>query len=450
MRRTLIVGATAPLLLALIVGLAVQAPLLRAQTAQQPSGQNSFDAEIVANALQLLEEGRQAFRFDTFGDEVFWGGQLRLHEAIAGAAHGGVGPGVSPKTALAVGLKVDSQALPVSLVEQIKAGKVNMDDPATTLALLKLNAVVGVTGFFDRADRITSLGIQCALCHSTVDDSVAPGIGRRLDGWASRDLDIGAVMALAPNLKPIADLLGTDEATVRKVAKSWGPGKFDARLLLDGKAFRPDGRPAAVLMQPAFGLSGVNYNASTGGWGTTNYWNALVANLLMRGQGTFYDPRLKDTTHWPVAARAGFNDKRDRVDRITPRLAALHFYQLSIPAPKPPTGSFDAAAAKRGEALFNEKAGCATCHVPPLFTEPGMNWHTPEEIGIDAFEAERAPIRGYRTAPLRGLWSHQKGGFYHDGRFATLLDVVQHYDAFFNLRLTAAEKSDLIEYLKSL
>jgi hypothetical protein len=443
------VGATAILLLTLLVGLAVKAPSLRAQTAQQPSGQNPFDTEVVASAMRLLDEGRQAFRFDTFGDEAFWGGQLRLHEAIAGAALGGVGSGVSPKTALAVGLKVDSQALPAALVEQIKAGQVNLDDPATTLALLKLNAVLGVTGFFDAAGKLTTFGIQCALCHSTVDDSFAPGIGRRLDGWANRDLNVGAIIALAPNLKPITDLLGVDDATARTVLNSWGPGKFDARLLLDGKAFRPDGRTAAVLIQPAYDLSGVNFN-TTAGWGTINYWNALVANLLMQGKGSFFDPRLRDATHWPVAAKAGFGDKRDAEDRITPKLGALQFYQFAIPAPKAPAGSFDAAAAKRGEGVFNGKAACARCHIPPLYSEPGQNLHSPEEMGIDDFEANRAPERGYRTTPLRGLWSHQKGGFFHDGRFATLLDVINHYDGVFKLALTPAEKNDLVEFLKSL
>jgi hypothetical protein len=283
-----------------------------------------------------------------------------------------------------------------------------------------------------------------------VDDSFAPGVGRRLDGWANRDLNVGAIIALSPNLKPIEDLLGADTATVREVLNSWGPGKFDARLLLDGKAFRPDGRTAATLIQPSFNLSGVNYNTSTAGWGTTNYWNALVANLLMQGKGTFFDPRLADATHVPVAARAGFDDKQDAVDRITPKLAALQFYQCSIPAPKAPAGSFDAAAAKRGEALFSGKARCGECHVAPLFTDAGRNYHTPEEIGIDDFEAERAPQRGYRTTPLRGLWTHQKGGFFHDGRFATLLDVVNHFDSFLNLSLTPGEKQDVVEYLKSL
>jgi hypothetical protein len=397
----------------------------------------------------MVREGRRIFRFDTFGDEEFWGDTLRLHSAIAGEALGGVGPGVSPRTALAVGLKVDAQSLPPSLVEQLKRGQVDLDSPATTLALLKLHAVVGVTGFFDPRGRIASLGIQCAFCHSTVDDSLAPGIGRRLDGWANRDLNVGAIVGLSPNLKPVADLLGVDEATVRTVLSSWGPGKFDAELFLDGKAFQPDGRSAATLIPPAFGLAGVNLHTWTG-YGSVTYWNAFVANLEMHGKGTFYDPRLDDAVQFPVAARAGFGNVRNDPDLITPKLAPLHLYQLAIPAPAPRKGSFDRQAATRGRAVFNGPGRCASCHVPPLFTEPGWNMHTPEEIGIDAFQAERAPDRRYRTAPLKGLWTHTKGGFFHDGRFATLGDVVNHYDGFLGLGLSDGQKHDLIEYLKSL
>lgn len=408
-----------------------------------------FDEAIAAYAAASLEEGRHTFRFDTFGSEEFWGGALGLHEAIAGEGRGGVGPGLSPSAALGLGLKVDVQALPAKLTGQLKRGEVNLDDPAVTLALLQLNAVVGVTGFFDEEGQIEALGIQCALCHSTVDDSFAAGIGNRLDGWANRDLDVGRIVALAPNLMPFAVLLGVDEATVRTVLQSWGPGKFDAELILDGKAFQPDGESAATLLPPAFGLAGVNLHTWTG-WGSVTHWNAFVANLEMHGQGTFYDPRLNDAAKFPIAAREGFGDVRNTPDLITPKLAALHLYQLSIPAPKPPTGSFDAEAATRGEALFSGQARCSQCHVPPLYTEPGWNMHTPAEIGIDAFQADRSPDGRYRTAPLKGLWTHTKGGFYHDGRFATLLDVVNHYDAFFGLALNDSQKDDLVEFLKSL
>jgi len=407
--------------------------------------------DVWQNAAEQLAHGRNTFRFDTFGDEDFWGGALRLHEAVAGAANGGVGPGLSPKAALGLGLKVDVRALPPQLVQALRAGKVNLDDPAVTLALLKRNAVVGVRAFTDRAGNVQSIGITCALCHSTVDNSFAPGIGARLDGWANRDLNVGEIIAFAPSVAPFAQLLGVDEATVRTVLKSWGPGKFDAELLLDGKAFRPDGKSAATLLPPAFGLAGVNLHTWTG-WGSVTHWNAFVAVLEMQGKGTLYDPRLEDASKFPIAAANDFGNTRREPDLVTPKLGALQFYQLAIAAPEPPRGSFDARAAERGKALFaaDGKAHCATCHVPPLYTEPGFNLHKPEEVGIDAFQAQRGPEDGYRTSPLRGLWTHTKGGFYHDGRFATLRAVVDHYDSFQGLGLSDSEKRELVEYLKSL
>jgi hypothetical protein len=428
----------------------------QAQRPDDPSnGQNEkgYDQQIGDNAQRMMEQGKQIFRYDTFGSEEFWGGKLRLHEAIAGAKLGGIGSGVSPKTALALGLKVDAEALPAELVAQIKAGKVDLDDPATTVALLKLKAVVGVTGFFNSTGQLTSLGIQCAMCHSTVDDSFAPGIGKRLDGWGNRDLNVGAIVASAPNLKPFSDLLGVNEETVRGVLNSWGPGRYDAELNMDGKVKGPNGKSAATMMPSAFGLAGVNQHTWTGGWGTVTYWNAYVANTQMYGQGTFYDQRLENAEQYPVAAKAGWGHKRDQKDLITAKLPALHFYQLAMPAPKAPAGSYDAVAAQRGQALFTGKAKCSTCHVPPIFTEPGNNLHKAEDIGIDNFQANRGPARQYVTTPLRALFDTKKihkGGFYHDGRFPTLLDVVNHYNGFKKLSLTEQEKKDLVEYLKSL
>ncbi len=409
-----------------------------------------FDAEIARYSQQMLEEGRKTFRFDTFGSEAFWGDALGLHKAIAGQKNGGVGPGVSPKTALSVGLKVDADALPDALKKQLKAGKVNLDDPATTIALLKLNAVVGVTAFAD-ASGVKSMGIQCALCHSTVDDSMGAGIGKRLDGWPNRDLNVGAIVSMAPNLKPFTDMLGVDEAMVKKVLASWGPGRYDALLDKDGKALRPDGKQAGTLIPPAFGLAGVNLHTWTG-FGSVPYWNAYVAVTEMHGSGAFFDARLANKGQYPVSAKTGSNNMtaRGEADKVTLKLAALHIYQLAIPAPKAPTGSYDVAAAGRGQTVFAGKAGCARCHVPPLFTEPGHNVHAPAEVGVDSFQADRSPTKMYRTAPLAGLWSHQKGGFYHDGRFATLGDVVNHYDKLFKLALTKEEMHDLVEYLKSI
>jgi hypothetical protein len=433
-----------------LVVFAVKYPQAAAAEKGNDQGKSTArDEAIQREAARQITQGRHTFRYDTFGDQAYWGNDLKLHQALAGAKLGGVGPGVSPKTALAVGLKVDVDALPPSLVQQLKAGQVNLDDPATTMALLKLKAVLGVTGFFNAQGNLRSVGIQCALCHSTVDNSLAPGIGHRLDGWANRDLNVGAIVALAPDLKGPADLLGVDQQTVRAVLNSWGPGKFDAELFMDGKPFRPDGKSAAVLIPPAFGLSGVNLHTWTG-WGSVTHWNAFVANLEMHGRGTFFDPRLNDAAQFPVASKAGFGNVRNDPDLVTSRLAALHFYQLAIPAPQPPVGSFDQEAAARGKETFNGKGKCSTCHVPPIFTEPGWNLHTAAEIGVDDFQANRAPDKRYRTSPLNGLWTHTRGGFYHDGRFATLKDVVDHYDGFLALGLTDGEKKDVVEYLKSL
>ena len=441
--------------LVLFTGLAIglyqliETQKVSAQNQKKEASSPGFDAEVRNNSERMMVEGQQTFRFDTFGSEAFWGDALQLHKAIAGEKNGGVGSGVSPKTALSVGLKVDVNALPDSLKQQLKEGKMDLDDPATTLALLKLNAVLGVKGIFDKNGALQSVGLQCAFCHSTVDDSLAQGIGNRLDGWANRDLNVGAIVALAPTLKPFTDLLGVDDATVKKVLNSWGPGCFDAELDKDGKAFRPDGKRACTLIPPAFGLAGVNLHTWTG-FGSVTYWNAYVAATEMHGSGTFFDSRFNNAAQYPVAAKSGSGNTRGKPDRVTSKLAALHFYQLAIPAPKPREGNFETEASARGKIIFDGKANCASCHVQPLFTEPGNNLHAATEIGVDSWQADRSPTHMYRTAPLAGLWSHQKGGFYHDGRFATLPDVIEHYNEFLKLRLTDQEKRDLSEYLKSL
>jgi len=413
-------------------------------------GRSAADAKASRANDALFNRGRQVFRFDTFGDQAFWGDTLQLNKAIAGSANGGVGGGVSPKTALTVGLKVDSSALPGAVKSAIKQGKVDLNDPKTTLALLKLNAVVGLKGFFNKGGTsLRSVGITCAVCHSTVDNSFAPGIGRRRDGVPNRDLNVGAIISLAPNLKPFTDLLGADAATVKKVLAAWGPGKFDAELSLDGKGFRPDGKTAAVLIPPAYGLSGVNLHTFTG-WGSITYWNAFVANLEMHGIANFHDARLNAATKFPIAAKAGFADVRHSKDLISSKLGALQAYQLGLPIPQPRPGSFNAAAARRGRAIFMGAGKCASCHVPPTYSEPGENLRTPQEICTDSFQADRSPSGMYRTTPLRGLMAHSKGGFYHDGRFATLGAVVDHYNSCMNLNLTAGQKTDLVEFLKTL
>jgi hypothetical protein len=436
------------------------------------TGQNGDSQDpAVANAQRLITEGREAFRNDTFGDEAFWGGQLHLHEAINGAALGGVGSGLTARSALQLGLKVDIDALSTQDASRLRRGDIDLDSAATTLQLLRSRAVVGLTGFFN-GDRLLSIGIQCALCHSTVNDSVTPGVGQRLDGLANRDLNIGAIAASAPNLQPVADLLGVSVPLVRQILNSWGAGKFDAQLFLDGKAFNPTqvshgvvtgtNVSGATMIPNALGLAGYNQHTWTGSWGGVSYWNAFVAILEMHGQGTFFDPRLDNADQFPVAARNRFGHIRTPPDqdRITPQLAALHFYQLSLPMPVPRPGEdFSPQAAQHGDELFVGKARCNECHVKPLWTEPGWNLHKPAEIGIDSFQADRAPDRAYKTQNLAGLFIRErglfmnpanKGRFFHDGRFATLLHVVDHYNNHFNLQLTDNEKLDLVEYLKSL
>jgi len=409
------------------------------ETAEAQAATSHFDP-IVSHAIDSVERGRVRFRYDPFGSNLFFSNTLRLNEVLAG---------VTPRQALALGVKVDVDNLPPAVRQALQQGEVDLDDPAVTRLLFQQFAVVGVVANVTEEGGLEDLGITCAFCHSTVDDSLAPGVGRRLDGWANRDLDVGAILALAPNLQPLADLLGVSVETVREVLQSWGPGRFDAHLNLDGKAFRPDGASASVLIPPAFGLAGVNL-LTYEGWGSMSYWNAFVATHEMNGLGRFYDPRLANEQKYPIAAAAQLDDAREVPDLVSTKLADLQIYQLLMTAPKPPEGSFEPEAAARGKLLFAGKAACADCHVPPLFTEPGWNLHTPEEIGIDSFQAERGPEGRYRTTPLKGLWTHTKGGFYHDGRFESLIDVIEHYNNVFDLDLKETEKIDLSEYLRSL
>lgn len=351
--------------------------------------------------------------------------------------------------------------------DAIEDGKIHLDDPNVTVQLIRQNAVVGVTGFFDRNGKMRSFGIQCALCHATVDDSLATSIGRRIDGLANRDLNVGAIIAAAPNLQPIVSLLSIVDPSitadqVRTVLRSWGPGKFDAELLLDGKVGTPTGGPAATLIPNARGLAGFNLHTWTGGWGSIPYWNAMVAVIEMQGIGTFFDERFDDAKQFPVAAAAGFGhiSVDPDSDRVTGKLGALQFYQLALPSLKPRAGiDFDPDAAERGDELFSGKANCNSCHHEPLWTEPGWNQHSAAEMVIDGFEADRSPGHAYKTMQLAGLFVRErglfmfpqnKGRYYHDGRFQTLHDVVDSYNRRFNLGLTDSEMSDVVEYLKSL
>ena len=369
-------------------------------------------------------DGQAIFRFDTFGDEQLWTKTLRMHEAIVS---------VSPATALAVGLKVDADALPPALIDALRAGQVDLTDPAVTIALLRLNAVVGVMGKFDNKGQLVSIGTTCALCHSTVDNSFTTGIGKRLDGWPNRDLNVGAILGLSPTL---------DNTTKAEFSK-WGPGKYDPRHhAFDGKNIIPLNSPSIpVQIPPAYGLQGVGfetYNAD----GSISYWNTYVGVSQMGGQGNFSDPRIGLTIE-------------QKPDLVTPKLPALREYQLGLLAPAPPPGSFDATAASRGERLFHGKAGCATCHMLPNYTDvlsgPDPNvpfLHDPEEIGADPLYAARSATGKYRTTPLRGAW--QRPPYFHDGRAPTLLDVVNHYDRLFRLNLSPNQKADLVEFLRSL
>jgi hypothetical protein len=406
-----------------------------------PSHTPAFDAVVREHAQTMFDEGRSAFRHETFGNEAFWGGALRLHEAIAGERHGGTGPGLGLRAALDLGLKVDASALSEETVESLRSGRADLEDPDVTLELLRANAVVGLTGFSDGRGGLASVGIQCALCHSSVDNSVAPGVGARLDGWANRDLDVGDLIALAPSVGPIASLLNLSEDEVRGTLRAWGPGRFDAALGLDGTRERPDGRTSAVLIPSIFGLAGVSHAPA---W--MAHWNAFGSNP----GGTFIDSRFDDPSQFPVAASARLGHASGDPDRLTPRLPALEFYRLSLPAPAPPPGSYRADAAVRGREVFRDRARCVSCHVEGLTTEPGWNRHRGEEIGIDNFHADRNPERRYRTASLLGLWTRSKGGYYHDGRFGTLRAVVDHYESVMALGLSDEDKGDLIEYLKSL
>ena len=371
------------------------------------------DSTPVADDLSAatLAEGQQVFRFDTFGDEQFWTDTARMHEVVQKS--------VSPTTALAVGLKVDADAIPPDVAAAIKAGKVDLKDPATTLTLLKLNAVVGLKGTVSTVngkDTLLRLGITCALCHSTVDNAFSKGIGHRLDGWPNRDLNVGAIIALSPAITPAQ----------KTIYNSWGPGKYDPRYNFDGKS-------TPLVLPPAYGLAAVKNETYTAE-GPISYWNAYVAVTQMHGHGNFSDPRLAI-------------DIKQTPDMVTPKLAALRAYQHSIVAPRPPAGSFDPAAADRGRAIFGQS--CISCHLGGSGTDNNDGrLHAPAETGMNASYAMRTANKMYRTTPLRGLAQHPP--YFHDGSAATLMAAVNHYNQFRKLGLTAQQRSDLTEYLKSL
>jgi hypothetical protein len=400
------VGVTGALLIGTGLGLMV------ACSDDGPAGPQPLDPALVT-------QGKDIFRFDTYGNETFWTDTLRIHDVITSA--------VDPTTALSVGLKVDADALPAEVVQGIQNGSISLTDPATTVALLKLNAVVGLKGTVETVngkDTLTRVGTTCALCHSTVNNSFDQGIGARLDGWPNRDLNPGAIIALSPALTP----------EQKAVYNSWGPGKYDPR-------FNFDGQNGPQVIPPAYGLLGVNKITVTGDGNDVAYWNRYVGVTQMHGHGSFSEPRLGISVN-------------NTPDLISSKLQALQEYQLSLNAPTPPAGSFDAAAAARGQQVFNGQGQCATCHAGATFTDANTRLHAPADVvsepepnGVPSY-ASRSATKMYRTAPLRGVWQHPP--YFHNGIAATLDDVVELYDSRKGLNLTAEQKSDLVHYLKSL
>ena len=391
----------------------VAAVVLAACGSDRPKPPEPLDPELV-------RQGKEIFRFDTFGDEAQWSDTLRMHQVIESA--------VDPVTALSVGLKVDAEALPPAVVQGIKDGSIDLKSPATTVALIKLNAVVGIAGKVETIggkDRLVRVGITCALCHSTVDNSFSPGIGKRLDGWANRDLNPGAIIALSPALS----------AAQKAVYNSWGKGKYDPR-------FNQDGKNGPVVIPPAYGLRDIHSVTFTGDGDDVTYWNRYVAVTQMGGLGSFSDPRI------------GVNVTNGTVDLVSSKLPALRAYQLSLDAPAAPPGSFDVGAAARGGLLFATKAQCISCHSGPKFTDANSRLHPvaetagePEAPGVPSY-ASRSATKQYRTAPLRGVWQHAP--YFHNGSAATLEDVVQTYNVRKSLGLSEAEVKDVAQYLKSL
>jgi mono/diheme cytochrome c family protein/cytochrome c5 len=340
-----------------------------------------------------------------------------MHEVISQA--------VDPATALAVGLKVDAEALPPAVAQGIRDGTVDLTDPATTVALLKLDAVVGLKGTVETVngqDRLTGVGTTCALCHSTVDDSFAPGMGKRLDGWANRDLNPGAIIALSPALP----------AATKALFNSWGKGKYDPRFNIDGQS-----KP--LVIPPAYGLQDIHRITFTGDGEDIAYWNRYVGVTQMGGLGTFTEPRLN------------LSVTNGTVDLVSGKLPALQAYQLTLQAPPAPAGSFDAVAAARGQAVFEGPGRCATCHTGAKFTDANERLHPVADSMVEPEApsyASRTATKQYRTSPLRGVWQHAP--YFHDGSAATLEDVGQRYNSRLALGLSAQQIADLAQYLRSL
>jgi mono/diheme cytochrome c family protein len=391
---------------------AVFALSLPAMSCQDDDRGTGPSGEIAAAALSpsVIAQGKQIFRFETFGNETFWSDTAALHTKISAV--------VTPNVALSVGLKVDIDALPAQLRAALLAGNVDLNSTASTIALLSHDAVVGVQGQVENGNLIR-VGVTCALCHSTVDNSVMPGVGSRLDGWPNRDLNIGAIIALS-DVIPDAPY------------NTWGPGMYDPRFSIDGLSI-------PVVLPPAFGLRHVRKETYSGD-DDVSYWNAYVAITQMHGHGTFIDPRINVSVSNPP-------------DLVSGKLDALLAYQLSLDTPKAKPGTYDAAAAARGEKVFRQEGGCTRCHQGTIFSDINANrLHDADEVGQDDSYIVRGVTKQFRTTPLRGLWNPPQldGPYFHQGTAPTLAAVVDHYVALFGLSLTTRQKQDLVEYLKTL
>jgi hypothetical protein len=350
----------------------------------------------------LTRRGRDIFRDDTFGDEKFWTDTARLHEVIE--------HGIQPLEALGLGLKVD--------MDRLNLAKFAVHNPFAvngTKELLRENAVVGLRAEFD-GNRIKRIGITCALCHSTVDNALLPGIGHRIDGAPNTDLQVGKILAMLP--------VFTDAQ--KAVLRSWPKGTYDPRMNFDGKS-------TPLVLPPAYGLADVKNETYTAE-GPISYWNSYVAVTQMHGQGSFSDPRI------------GVNVVQ-QPDLVTPKLEALREYQHSLARLPAPSTLYDRGAARRGKVVFD--ANCARCHTGGTSTDNNSGiLHAPSETGMNAAYAERTAQKQYRTTPLRGLWQHAP--YFHDGSARTLGDVVSHYDRILRLQLSGRQQKDLVDYLMTL
>ncbi|MEO8859270.1 MAG: hypothetical protein ABI343_19975 [Burkholderiaceae bacterium] len=395
---------------------------------------------------QVVTAGQQTFRYDTFGDETFWTDTLKMNKVIETA--------VDPLTAASVGLKIDVSALPADVVKGVVDGTIPLNDPQTTLALLSLNAVVGVKGQVSKGVdgklHLDRVGITCALCHSTVSKdlqvtapdpanpagpriSLAGIVGERLDGWPNRALQPGTIISLSPALTAV------QKAEYASWATKFGPGFYDPRINVNtdpgsNPAVGPniDANVAAykaaggipVVIPPAFGLVGLSKSIFTGDGdtahepaGPTAYWNRYVGVAQMHGHGTFFDERII------INGKPLNVDHRVGDDLITAILPQLEAYQWSIAAPAIGThgtkwavaSDLDTQAVTRGKAVFEGPAKCSSCHSGSSFTDVNTFGLHPASasVALDKNYIKFSATKQWRTTPLKGIWTHPP--YFHDG-----------------------------------